>query len=890
MVAIRHWIGTVAAALMLLMITAVPSFGQRGGIKVEVRPDALVSQDENFQVVFTIEGTGRVLHFNWDPGDDFQLIWGPARSSSSSTTIINGKRTIETRQSYSYTLRALRTGTLPIPTASATVDGTPVTSEIGSVTVIPAEGSASAAESAEAEGGSASETTPAAGSKRSAAAKEDIFLRMVPTKKSVLIGEPFQLEIKLYTKVDISGFDGAKFPSFNDFSKQDDYAPSDVKFHREEYGGTIYYAATITRYILTPIKTGTITIEPAELNCLYSIRNASTGDPFEEFFGTGSRQVRKTLRAPAVNIEVSPLPAGAPASFDGAVGTYRMEGSISANQMTEDEAGSVTVTISGSGNIAMLKAPKLDFPQDFETYGAETQLTLDGKTSGTLRIEYPFVPRTDGEFRIGPVQFTYFDTGKRQYVTLTAGPFDLTVDENPAGVQPVGAVDASSRMGGTRVESRGESIRYIRTREPEDLGRERRFWIVAPLFWALLALALAALLIYLPLTAALARRRADTLGAKNRKAGKLARTRLKTAAGFMKKELVTAFYEELHRALLGYLSDKLVPDVADLNREGVRAALLEGGASEQTASDFIELLDACEYARYAPSAGQQSMQEHYEAAVRVLSETDASVKKTPSKKSGGARMLGLSIALLLLGPLSQAAELPEGRDTLWRSGVAAYEQGRYADAESDWLHLAESCRDNAELWYNIGDAAFQAGDNAHAVLGYERALKLDPSFEDARYNLGIVARQLDRIDAVPEFVLKRFFRNICYGLGANGWALLGAIFFLMTLAGVWLFLRSGRRGLRLTGFFGGILTLLLCAGALAFSAWQYADYADRTEAVVMKARSTVRSAPSSSGSTSLFDLHAGTKVTTLESVNGWSNIRIADGREGWIKEEDIEVI
>lgn len=882
------WKSAFVAALMLLA-TAVPSFGQRGGIKVEVRPDALISQDESFQVVFTIEGTGRIRDFQWEPGDDFQLIWGPARSTSSSTTIINGKRTLETRQSYSYTLRALRTGKLPIPTASATVDGTQVTSEIGSVTVIPGENS-SASQTETTSGGNEAEPAPKA---KSTTPREDIFLRMIPSRRSVLVGEPLRFEIKLYTKVDINGFDSAKFPSFDNFSKQDDSSPSDVKFRREEYDGTIYYAATIANYILTPLKSGTITIEPAELTCLYSIRNASTGDPFEEFFGTGSRQVRKTLRAPAVNIEVSRLPGGAPASFNGAVGSYKMSASISAEKMTEDEAGSLTVTISGSGNIAMLKAPELAFPQDFETYGAEAHFTPDGKMAGTQRFEYAFVPRTDGQFKIGPVEFTYFDTASRKYVTLTAGPFDLTVDENPLGVKPGVPVDASSRMGGTRVESRGESIRYIRTNRPEDLGVERSFWIVTPLFWIVIAAMLLGLIVYLPLTAALSRRRADTLGAKNRQAGKLARTRLKAAAAFMKKDLHSAFYEELHRALLGYISDKLVPNVADLNRDGVRAALLEGGASEQTAGEFLALLDACEYARYAPASEAGSMQEHYEAAVRVLSDTDASVKKNTSKKKNsgaGVRMLAMTGLLLGLGPLSQAAELPVAADSLWIQGVTAYEEGAYAEAENAWLELAESCRDNAELWYNIGNAAFQAGDNAHAVMGYERALKLDPSYEDARYNLSIVARHLDQIDSVPEFALKRFFRSISYAMGANGWALLGALLFAVTLFGVWLFRRSGRRGLRLAGFFGGIFTLLLCAASLGFSWWQYSDYASDTEAIVMKARSTVRSAPSSSGSTSLFDLHAGTKVTTLESVNGWSNIRIADGREGWIKDDDIEVI
>ena len=881
----RRKIFTLLAGILLAVAAQAQNI-----IKVEVRPDALVSQDENFQVIFTIEGSGTVRDFRWEPGDDFHLVWGPARSTSSSTTIVNGKRETTSRQSYSYTLRALRTGTLPIAQATATIDGNTVVSEIGSVTVIAGD---SAAETAQAEPSSSSASSESASRDRQAAsAREDIFLRMIPSKRKVVVGEAFRFEIKVYTKVDINGFDGAKLPSFDNFSKQEDAAPGNIQFHREEYGGSIYYVATIASYTLTPLKAGHIDIEPAELSCVYSVRNASTGDPFEDFFGTGSRQMRRTLRAPGLAIDVDRLPGGAPASFNGAVGSFRMEASLSASEMQENEAGSLTVRITGTGNIAMVKAPALSFPQDFETYGIESDFSASGRLSGQQTFDYPFIPRTDGHFRLGPVEFSYYNTETRRYETLTAGPFELTVAEDPNALPGVVAPqDGGSlpRLAGTRVESKAESIRYIRTRVPDGLdGRTRLFWVASPLYWVLIGLLLLFLPVYLPLSAALRRRRADTVGIKNRRAGKLARARLRASAAYLKKDLYSAFYEELHRALLGYVSDKLLLSVSELSRERLRPALLEGGVPEATVSGFEALLDACEYARYAPSSDHSGMQEHYDTAARVISEIDATMKKNP--KSGAKAAKALSLLLILL-PAAGSLHAQAPADTLWNAGVEAYADGRYAEAYEQWNQIVENgVRDNADLWYNLGNAACQRGDLAHAVLGYERALRLEPSFSEARYNLELVQGQLDKIDAVPEFILKRFFRGICYALGANVWALLAALLLAAAVLGALAFLRSERRALRMSGFYGGILCLLLCGAALTFSLWQRGDYSAQEAAIVMKARSTVRSAPSESGSTSLFDLHAGTKVTTLESVGDWTNIRIADGREGWIRTGEIELI
>lgn len=889
----------MAAALAVLLLTAGASLAQNR-IKVEVRPDALVSLDENFQVTFTIEGTSLVRDFQWEPGDDFHLVWGPARSSSTSTTIVNGRREMTSRQSYTYTLKPLRVGTFPVAQASANVDGNTILSELASVTVIAGEDGSTEAAAAAAPSSSSSSSGAAAVASRG----EDIFIRMVPSKRRVIVGEPFRFEIKLYTKLDVSGLTSAKFPSFDNFSKRDDDI-GEIQFHREDVGGTIYYVATVASYTLTPLKAGTIPIEAAELGCTYMVRNAPTGDPLEDFFGTGSRQMRRTLRAPGVDIEVSRLPGGAPASFTGAVGSYKMEASLSSDHIRENEAGSLHVRISGTGNIAMVMAPDVPLPQGFDTYGTESKFDSRGSVSGTQSFDYPFIPRTDGSFRVGPVEFSYFDTDSRSYKTLRAGPFTLTVDRDSTGVAAVASVPGAPRIGGTRVEAKAESIRYIRTRVPSDLGRTRSFWVARPLYWAVLGALLLALLIYLPASAAIYRRRADLSGTKNRRAAKLASSRLKTARVYLKKNLHTAFYEELHRAMLGYASDKLLLDVTQLSRDGMRAALLDGGARPEAVDGFLAQLDACEYARYAPGGDTSvSMREQYEATVRALSDIDATVKK-PVKSSGRTALTAVLLLLTLpTGLQAQSLSMPDPdpsfhdlsvesvRDSLWSAGVEAYADGRYADAARDWTALAADSPESADLWYNIGNASYQIGDYAHAVLGYERALRLDPSFDDARYNLERVAEHLDKIDAVPESPLRRAARSVSYWLPANVWALLAAVFFAGALVLALAFFRSGRRGWRIAGFYGGIAALLLFAGSLWMSVRQYREYQakDQRYGVVMLSRTSVRNAPSGSGSIELFELHAGTKVEMLDAMNGWTEVRIADGNRGWLRTADIEEI
>lgn len=843
-----------------------------------VRVDApnLVAADEQFNVSFSIEGEHSVSEFSWEPGDGFKLIWGPQKGTSTSVSIVNGKRSKTVTNSYTYVLMPARTGTFTLPSAVATVQGKKISSRSFTIEVVSGNASRSgSAQSSSGSGGSA-RSSQAAGTVSS----DDIYMRLIVNKNRAVVGEGISATLKLYQRVNIAGFEDARFPSFNGFWSQELAAPSNIEFKRENVGGEIFNTAVLRSWNLIPQKAGDVTIEPAELVCLVNVRasSPSSGSIFDSFFQDSYRQVRKRVATQPVTLHISALPAGAPASFGGGVGKFEMKAELTKDSLKTHDAASLKVTISGSGNLALLNAPKVSFPPDFEAYD------IKSSDSGRSRVfEYPFIPRSYGDFDLGPVEYSYYDIAAGRYVTLTSGPLHLSVAR---GAELDSAVPAGGQLVQNRrdVKDLGSDIRFISTRMPS-LSSTGSFFIFSPLFWGLagaLLLAAAAVWFLLRRRAAL---RADVAGSRNRAATKMARKRLTLAGDFLQKNLYTAFYEELHKALLGFVSDKLNMDAGDMSRENISARLVESGVSEGLTADFSALLDACEYARYAPDSGHEAMNTHYESAVSVISAIDASMKKN-NKKAAGA-LLALCLMLMPFG--AQAAD--NYLDSLWTTGVAAYSDGRWEDADRAWTAIEGVGMSSPELYCNIGDVRFRQSRLGDAILYYSRALKMDPSFSDARHNLEF-AKSLtqDKIDTVPEFFLRSWMRKLCWTLPSDTWAWLSLVLLAGVLALVLLFLLARGSAARKWGFFGGVVVLILLIFTLLFASWQKLDYLRADDAVVMRPVVSVKSAPSQMDTKDLFILHEGTCVQVLDSVGEWCDVRLSDGREGWLKSSEIEII
>ena len=864
-------------ALFVAAFAAVLSYAQS---EIQVQVHNVVAEDEQFNVTFIIEGESKTTDFAWSPGDDFQLLWGPQQGRSTSVQMINGKTTKSVQTTYSYVLRPVKAGKFTIARAVAKVKGQEIHSEPVNIEVVAAGTSGSSSRKSQSSSQPAQTRQPASG----AVQDEDIFLTLSLSRSNVVVGEPITAVIKLYQRVNVAGFESAVFPTFNGFWSQELEAPSNIEFTRETYGGQIYNSALLRKFVLIPQQQGQIRIDPAELVCLINVRVSSGGASIFDGFFDDYRTVRKKVASKPLTVNVSPLPSGAPASFAGGVGQFTVSAKVSKDTLKTHEAASLLVTVSGDGNISLLSAPKVSFPPDMEVYDTKVSDRIDrGGLSGTKIYEYPFIPRSYGDFVIEPIKYSYYDVNKKQYVTLETPAIPIVVERgNETEAITVAGVGSVPKD----VRNLGSDIRFISTKAP-DLSPKGEYLVGSFTFWAVIAALLAAAAACWAALRHIAARRADVVGTKHRKATKMALKRLSLANTFLKQNLYTAFYEELHKALLCFISDKLNIPSAELSRERITEALKEGSVADQYIETFIGILDACEFARYAPAAGNEAMSAHYAAAADVISSIDSDMKARKSTPKGVMAVL----MLLLLWPAAVHAQNDDYTDSLWNDANQAYVEGRWADAVEGYQLILGMGLESAALYCNTGDAFFKSGEPAKAILYYEKALKVDPSYSDARFNLELLNGSIqDRIDPVPEFVLKTWFRNFCYVMDSDSWAVCFIVFFALTLAMVLLYILSASVAGRRTGFFTGIVMLLAAVLSLTFSIWQKRDGLKADAAIIMRPVTSVKSSPSSEASTDLFILHEGTKVRILDEVGTWKNIELADGRQGWIPSADMEVI
>jgi len=846
--------------LSMVELAAPAAFCQTS---MSVDAPSVVGMDEQFNVSFVVEGEKKPSSFSWEAGANFRVVWGPQQGSSHSVSFVNGQK---------------------IPAATATVGGKDYSSGTASIQVVSngqSGGSRPSGSSGSSGGGS-----------RSAAAtgdisSDDLFMRLSLSSTHAVVGQPLTATLKLYQRVDISGFEDAKFPSFNGFWSKETAAPTNIQFRRESFDDKIYNTALIRSYVLIPQQSGDLKIDPAELVCQVAVRSARhTGSIFDDFFDSGYSIVRKRISTPAVTVHVSPLPSGAPASFSGGVGKFSIKASLDRDSLKANDAASLTITVSGRGNVSLLEAPTVKFHPDMEVYDAKTtDNSENGGTSGSKSFEYPFIPRSHGDFTIPPIEYSYYDTDAGKYVTLRTEAIAYHVEkgEGTASSIPVQGMPSVDRKG---VRNLGEDIRFIETKAPS-FASSPSFFVGNAAYWLLAALLALAAAAYHVVGRRSEMRKADVVGMRRRKATKMASGRLRKAKEFLDKKVYSAFYEELHAALLGYVSDKLNMGMEEMNHEDISERLSVGGVEKSVVDRFLALMDACEYARYSPAGESEAMSGHYDEAVEVISAMDSTMKKT----GVAGKSVAVAIALMLsLQSVGSAAE-NQWADSLWNVGVEAYSAGRWQDAVDAWDKVLGAGIENAVLYYNAGNAHYKAEDYPQAILCYEKALKIDPSYSDARYNLEMAVSQTqDKIEAVPEFILATWYRKVSYLLGSNVWAVLSLVLLAAALALALVFAWGASSGRRKAGFFGGIAVILLAVLCFAFSRTQYADYQRADSAIVTAPVASVTSSPSEESAKDLFVLHGGTKVSILDNVGDWTEIKLADGREGWLPSSTISVI
>jgi len=831
-----------------------------------------VAVDEQFRIVFTVN-TQNASGFTFSGvPEGLEVLMGPSTSRQSSFQMVNGHTSSSSSISYTYIVSANKNGTYNIPAAHVTAGGKKVSSNPFKITVSGQSSSSSQSQQQQRghnSGATAQQQPQAAGTPISGS---DLFIKVSANKKRVHEQEPILLTYKVYTLVDLTQLEG-KMPDLKGFHTQEVQLPQQKSFKIENYNGRPYRTVTWSQYVMFPQITGKLTIPSITFNGIVVQQNRNI-DPFEAFFngGSGYVEVKRSIKAPELTIQVDPLPTR-PTNFSGGVGRYNISAQLDRTETKANEPIKLRVIVSGNGNMKLIKQPTVKFPKDFDTYDAKltdkTRLTTNG-VEGNMIYDFLAVPRHQGKFEIAPVEFTYYDTGSNSYKTLKTQGFTVDVEKG------TGSASTSDFTSQEDVKLLNSDIHHIKSGGARQHKADDIFF-ASKRYWTILAALIAAFIAILVIFRRRAIENANVTKQRGKKANKVATKRLKVAGKLMFANKQNEFYDEVLKALWGYVGDKLNMPVEQLSRENISERLTERGVGEQTVAQFVEAIDECEFERFAPGDPKGNMSKVYEKAMNAIEHIEEDMRKRKTPKTA------IVLLLLMLLPLSASAVTKAEADS-------AYMRGEYQTAIKDYeALLKEGVSD--KLYYNLGNAYYRTDNMTQAVLNYERALLLSPGDRDIRFNLQMArSKTIDKITPETEMFFVTWYRSLVNLQSVDAWARTAVVSLLIALLLVLVYLFANNMAARKAGFFGGLLfvAIFLLSNVMA---WQQKKQIDeRSGAIVMASAVTVKSTPAQSG-TELFILHEGTKVTiTDDSMKDWKEIRVADGKEGWVEAKQIEKI
>ncbi|MGM0566319.1 MAG: BatD family protein [Bacteroidota bacterium] len=591
-------------------------------VSFEADTKSPVKEGERFRIKFTLNAEGE--NFTPPDFDGFRVLSGPSRSSRSSMQIINGKVTRSVSHEYAYTLQAAEEGQYTIKSATIEVDGKQHKTEPVQIVVQKGSGNAGS-------GGSSGSSQASPQQKSPEADKEYAFLKAEVDNSNPYLGEQVLVTYKLYYRVSITDYGISQSPSYPGCWSQDIENNGQANQYTETVNGNRYKVAEIHKEAVFPQKTGEIVTKPMEFQILARIRDdsRSSRDPFDRFFDDsffGGKTVRRNLTSNEIKLDVKPLPdRDKPVSYSGAVGDFSIASEIDKTEVLVNDAINLTLKISGKGNIKLLDGPDIQLSPDFEVYDPEISTNMNTSASGisgNKTLKYLIIPRVAGDYKIGPFEFSYFDAKSETYKSFSTPEYNITVKKGDAKASQ----GLSVRSGTKRdIQYLGEDIRYIHTGEMnlQPLGtyffasRNFYLWMLIPLF----------VFIILTVFYVVSRKNARNIGLqKEKKATRIAKKRLKRSESFLKKQQTDAFYEELSEAIWGYLSYKFDIPLAQLSLDAVRDKLTQKSVSGELIDAFIETLEACEYARFAPGDKNKKMEDLFNQAKKVIIQTEKQLK------------------------------------------------------------------------------------------------------------------------------------------------------------------------------------------------------------------------------------------------------------------------
>jgi hypothetical protein len=593
--------------VLMLVLTGIVRVSA-AEITFEATAKSTVSVGERFQISFSLNNNGS--GFKAPSFAGFDILSGPNQSTSMQ---FNGSAMSQSL-TYSFVLQATKEGTFTIAPAKIKVNGVEIESNELKITVV--KGAATTQQNNKQQG-----TQQQQGSSSS---DGQTFVRISFSKTKAYRGEAIVVTHKIYTKQSIVGFEDVKFPSYDGFWSEDIQQPQQITLNRENYNGEVYNAGVLKQSILYPQKAGKIQIEPFTVDVVIREQTRGGNSVFDQFFGS-YQDVKKSLKTSPTSLDILPYPlADQPSDFSGLTGEFSMKAEITKSQVEANEAVNLKITISGTGNMKQVNAPDLEFPPDIEAYDPKTVDNIKvGATavSGSRTFDYLLIPRHAGEFKIGPFSFSYFDAVKGKYVTLSQPEFTLKVGKGNGEEDKATGVTIASKED---LKVLGSDIRYIKTNEA-NVTEKGKYFFRSPLFFTLSG---APLLLYLGFFLwhrNMVKQSGNVALMKSRRANKIAGKRLALAKKFLYEKKRNEYYEEIFKALWGYISDKLSIPVAELTKEKIKETMLAKNVNEATINEFITLLDKAEFVRFAPAGGEREMDTVYAESVDVISKIEGNV-------------------------------------------------------------------------------------------------------------------------------------------------------------------------------------------------------------------------------------------------------------------------
>ena len=840
---------------------------------ISVSAPSHVAAGENFRVAYTIN-TSDVEEFRMGGVQDgLEVIAGPYTSSQSSYQMINGHTSSSSSVTITYTLYAAKNGSFTIGASHAVVGGKRLSSRPVKIQV---SGHAQRTNGAPNMHGQNSYDQPHMRSAGSAISGSDLFIKVSASKKRVHEQEPILLTYKVYTQVDLTQLEG-KMPDLKGFHTQEVPLPQQKTFHTETVNGRPYKCVTWSQYVMYPQMTGRLEIPSITFKGIVVQQNRNV-DPMEAFFngGSGYVEVKKDIKAPGITLQVDPLPQR-PANFSGGVGKFNISASLDKKEVKAGEPITLRVVVGGIGNLKLLKQPVVNFPKVFDKYDAKvtdkTRLTANG-VEGNMVYDFLAVPRNQGSYTIPSVELTYYDTSKNAYKTIKTQPFKVEVEKGD----------------GTSAESedfasQDKDIHTIKLGKAEQHKADEMFFGSFG-YWISLLMPLIAFVVLLIVFRRRAIENADIVKKRSNRAGKIATKRLRLANKLMLQGKQGEFYDEVMRALWGYMSYKLNMPAEKLNRDNIRETLGRHFVDDATIEKFTTALDECEFERYAPGDAAGNMNRTFESAMTAIMDIENAIneaRKNQKKHPAGYSFVWLLLAMICFGGTSAKAVTKNNADT-------EYQKGNYQQAIRDYEEILKN-GESAEIYFNLGNAYYRTDNITKAVLNYERARLLSPGDDDINFNLQFArSKTIDKITPQSEMFFVTWYKSLVNFTSVDNWAKTGILCIVMALLLVLLYLFGPQLMLRKIGFFGGLafFVIFLLSNLFAFQQKQALD--NRTGAIIMTPSVNIKKTPAKN-SADQFVLHEGTRVDIIDKgMTDWRCIRVGDGREGWIETKAIEEI